>query len=85
MECNEVKIMDNLLQLSSVTEAMRARDLLKKHRIRALVKRIPASKGRGACSYGLKIYGDYNKAEGILLQNGIMVHGRAPGEEYDLS
>ena len=35
--------------------------------------------------YGLKIYGDYNKAEGILLQNGIMVHGRAPGEEYDLS
>lgn len=71
--------MDNLIGLSSVTQAMRARDILKENGILSRVSRIPAQKGRGSCSYGLKIDNRLPEAVEILRQNGIKVSGRALG------
>ena len=69
--------MDNLIKLSSVTQAMRARDILKSRGITAKVMRIPASNGRGSCSYGLKINSRLTEAVQILRDNNIKVSGRA--------
>ena len=69
--------MDNLIKLSSVTHAMRASDILKKHRIKSKVIRIPASRGTGNCSYGLRIDKRLNEAVRILRENNIKVSGRA--------
>ncbi len=69
--------MDNLIILSSVTQSMKARDILKSNGITSKVHRIPAYKGKGACSYGLIINKDIEKALEILKDNEINVVGRA--------
>lgn len=69
--------MDNLIRLSSVTQAMKARDILKSNGINSKIHRIPANKGKGACSYGLIINKDIKKALDILKENEINVIGRA--------
>ncbi len=69
--------MDNLIRLSSVTSAMKARDILKKHGIYSKVQRIPAKKGQGACSYGVLLKNNIEKAVGILNDNNIKILGRA--------
>ena len=69
--------MDNLVRLSSVTQAMRAKDILKKQGISAKVIRTPALRGKGSCSYGLKIDNSLNEAVRILRKNNIKVSGRA--------
>ena len=77
MIINEVKTVDNLIKLSSVTQAMKARDILRKHGINSKVHRIPAVKGQGACSYGLLINKNLIKAVEILRDNNIKIAGRA--------
>lgn len=72
--------MDNLVQLSSVTQAMRAKDLLKSHGINSVVQRITASRGYGPCAYGLKIYNRFDEAISILREHDIKVIGRAWGD-----
>ncbi len=69
--------MDNLIKLSSVTQAMKARDILKKHGIFSKVYRIPAVKGQGACSYGVLIKNRLSEAVDILRENNIRIIGRA--------
>ena len=69
--------MDNLIKLASVTQALRAKDILIKEGIRSKVIRIPASRGKGNCSYGLKINDRLNEAVTILRHNNIKVSGRA--------
>ena len=74
--------MDNLIRLSSMTLAMRARDILKKHGIKSKVTRIQPSRGRGSCSYGLKIDNRLYEAVDILRNNNIKVSGRALGDLF---
>ena len=69
--------MDNLIKLSSLTHAMRASDILRKHGIKSRVIRIPASRGFENCSYGLRIDKKLNEAVRILRDNNIKVSGRA--------
>ena len=69
--------MDNLIKLKSLTEALRAKDILKQNGIISKVSRIPASNGKGNCSYGLKINNKLNEAVSILRENDIKVSGRA--------
>ena len=69
--------MDNMIKLSSVTQALRAKDILKGHGIRSKVVRITAFRGKGSCSYGLKIENRLNDAVSILRNNNIKVSGRA--------
>ncbi|MBQ7504126.1 MAG: DUF3343 domain-containing protein [Ruminococcus sp.] len=69
--------MDNLVKLSSLTSALRAKDILKYHGIFSKVTRIPSSSGKGNCSYGLKINNKIQEAVSILRENNIKVSGRA--------
>jgi hypothetical protein len=69
--------MDNLIRLSSVTQVMKARDILKNNGITSKIHRIPAQKGQASCSYGLLINEDINKAVEIILENDIKILGRA--------
>lgn len=69
--------MDNLIKLSSLTSALRAKDILKHNGIYSKIARIPSSNGKGNCSYGLKINNKLHEAVRILRENGIKVSGRA--------
>ncbi|MEE3427657.1 MAG: DUF3343 domain-containing protein [Ruminococcus sp.] len=69
--------MDNLIRLSSVTSAMRAKDILKKHGIYSKVQRIPAKRGQGSCSYGILLKNNIEKAVDILNDYNIKFLGRA--------
>lgn len=73
--------MDDLIKLSSVTQAMKAKDILKKKGIYSKIHRIPAQKGQGACGYGLLIKRNIEKAVEILENNNIKIDGRAFGEK----
>ncbi len=69
--------MDNLLRLPSVTQAMRARDILRSYGINSKLQRIPAGRGHTSCSYGLLINNNISRAVEILRKNNIKVLGRA--------
>ena len=72
--------MDKLVKLASVTEAMRARDILKKRGIDSKIARIPSQNGRGSCGYGLNIKTELSKATEILSESGIKFDGQALGD-----
>lgn len=64
-----------LILLSSVTYAMKARDLLRKQGITAYVERIPPQSTTG-CGYGLSVPRGADAAERVLRENGIKIVGR---------
>jgi hypothetical protein len=74
--------MDNIVQLSSFTHAMKARDLLRDNGIRSRVQRVSGKKGRGVCSYSLNIENRFEEAIDILNKNNIKVIGRASGGKF---
>lgn len=65
-----------VLVLSSVTYAMKSRDLLFRHGFRAYVERLPRTKETG-CGYGVYVPQGIDEAERILKENGVRVLGRA--------
>ena len=64
-----------LIGVSSVTYAMKGRDLLFRHGIRGYVERIPTT-GETGCGYGLYVPRGADAAERILRENRIRVLGR---------
>lgn len=75
------KIMDNLISLSSMTEAMRAKNILQKHRIFSNVKKISGSVAGKGCTFGIIVPKFTDRAYEILAQYGIFPIGRAFGDE----
>ncbi|MBQ1985492.1 MAG: DUF3343 domain-containing protein [Clostridia bacterium] len=67
---------NTVLVLSSVTYAMKSRDLLFKYGIKAYVERLPRTKETG-CGYGVYVPRGIDEAERILKENGVRVLGRA--------
>lgn len=65
-----------VILVSSVTYAMKGRDLLFRRGIRAFVERIPPSSQSG-CGYGIYVPQGVEEAEGILRENHIKILGRA--------
>ena len=61
-----------LLVVSSVTYAMKGRDLLFRHGIRGYVARIPRTEETG-CGYGIYVPQGADAAERILWENHIRV------------
>lgn len=61
-----------LIVVSSVTYAMKGRDLLFEQGIRCYVQRIPQTEDNG-CGYGLFVPQETDKAERILRENKIRV------------
>lgn len=68
--------MELIMVLSSVTYAMKARDLLSAQGIRSELTRSSAIRKVRGCGYGLRIRTqDKERALGILLQAGINILG----------
>ncbi len=68
-----------LIVVSSVTYAMKGRDLLFRHGIRGYVERIPRTEETG-CGYGIYVPEGADMAERILLENRIRVLRRMEQE-----
>jgi len=68
-----------VILVSSVTYAMKGRDLLTRQGIRAFVERIPPSSAAG-CGYGIYVPRGADEAERILRDSGIKILGRAEQE-----
>lgn len=64
-----------VILLSSVTYAMKGRDLLGRQGIRAYVERVPPSDASG-CGYGIYVPRGADEAERILRENGFKILGR---------
>lgn len=68
---------NNLIMFSSVTLAMRSRDILKKHNIFSNVIRTPAHLRNKSCGYSLVIKGDFDYAMDIIGNHRIPILGTA--------
>ncbi len=64
-----------LIMVSSVTYAMKAKELLTRHGIRGYVERIPRTAETG-CGYGVYVPQGADTAERILRENNIRILGR---------
>lgn len=64
-----------LIMVSSVTYAMKGRELLAKAGIQAIVQRVAQTKETG-CGYGLYVPKSADRAEQILRENNIKVISR---------
>lgn len=68
-----------VILVSSVTYAMKGRDLLFRRGIRAFVERIPPTSQSG-CGYGIYVPQGVEEAESVLRENHIKILGRAQRE-----
>lgn len=68
-----------VILVSSVTYAMKSRDLLFRRGIKAFVERIPPTASTG-CGYGVYVPQGADEAELILRQENIKILGRAERE-----
>ena len=69
-----------LIMVSSVTYAMKARELLLRHGIRGYVQRIPRTAETG-CGYGVYVPDGADAAERILRENDFRILGRLGQDE----
>lgn len=64
-----------ILIVSSVTYAMKSRDLLFRHGIKAYIERLPRTKETG-CGYGVYVPKRVAEAEQILREAGVKLLGK---------
>ncbi len=64
-----------LIMVSSVTYAMKAKELLVHYGIKGYVERVPKTEETG-CGYGVYVPKGADAAEKVLRENGIKVLGR---------
>ena len=69
-----------LILLPSVTYAMKAKNILDRHDVRAYIQRTPKNTGIRSCGYCLFVPGRVDEAEKILRANGVRILGRAERE-----
>ena len=62
-----------LFILSSITYAMKGRDLLRTHKIKAEIRRVSKSETLHGCGYGLLVYNKPEQARNILTNAHIKV------------
>jgi len=70
-----------LIQVSSITYAIKGRDILRSKGIKAYVERTPNDMDRVGCGYSIYVKGDILAAEEILRQSDIKTLGRQSGGE----
>ena len=79
---SEVIIMDKpLIMVSSVTYAMRGRDILSQYGIKSSIERTPKNSLVKGCGYSLFVPNDTDRAEEILKNSGVRVIGRTEGSK----
>lgn len=62
-----------LLAMSSITSAMKAKDILFNNGIKSNVERTPKTQRNKGCGYSLYVPKDIDKAKKILSENGIKI------------
>ena len=67
--------MENIITFASVTNAMKAKDLLRQHRIASRVIRTPAKLRRGSCGYSLVIPKRFSEAAELVRSSRIPYRG----------
>lgn len=67
----------NLIMFTSVTLAMRSRDILKRFGISSQMIRTPAHLRSRSCGYSLLVTNDFDNAVNIIIGNGVAVLGTA--------
>lgn len=67
--------MENLMIFTSMTTALKARDLLRKHGIGAQVVRTPAKLRKGSCGYSLVVTSNFDKAKELIKESKIPLSG----------
>lgn len=73
--------MDNhYIQFGSMTHAMKAKELLTKHHIRARLVRTPEALRRRSCGYSLQLTQDYDRAMSLLRQHRIPIAGTSAAD-----
>jgi len=72
---------DSYINVSSITYAIKGRDLLLSRGIRAYIERTPAHIDRMGCGYSIFVKGDAQRAEQILRNGGIKILYKSAGGE----
>lgn len=65
-----------LIMLSSITYAMKSRDILFRKGIKSYVERTPRSNENAGCGYSIYVPDRTDEAENILREQGIRILGR---------
>lgn len=65
-----------LIMVSSITYAMKSRDILFKQGIKAYVERLPRTPDTPGCGYGVYVPARIDEAEQLLRGAGVQVLGR---------
>lgn len=68
---------NHLIQVSSITYAIKGRDLLRSHGYKAYIEKTPGKLDTHGCGYSIVIAADPAKVLGLLQQAGIKVLGVA--------
>ncbi len=65
----------HIISVTSITYAIKGRDLLRKQGIKAFVERKTNSDGNSGCGYVIVANGNKTKITSLLLQSGIKILG----------
>lgn len=65
----------NLIMFNTITQAMRAQELLAKHSIKSRLVRTPKNKSEHGCGYSLYVPQNIGKAADIVRSSGIRIAG----------
>ena len=65
-----------LLMVTSITYAIKARDILVAYGYRSYIETTPGHLDKVGCGYSVSVNGNADEAEEILVKNGIKVLGR---------
>lgn len=66
-----------LITVSSITYAMKGKQILNGYGIKAAIQRTPKRSNSQSCTYSLYVPKNTDQAEEILIQNGIKILGRS--------
>ena len=69
-----------LIMVSSITYAIKGRELLRAKGYRAYIERTPGNLDTAECGYSIYVNGDADAAEQILRDAGIKILGRSGGK-----
>ncbi len=67
--------MENIITFASMTNAMKARELLRGHKIPTRLIRTPAPLRKGSCGYSLVVPNRFTRAAELLQMKGIPYKG----------
>ncbi len=66
------------INVSSITNAMRGRELLERNGIHGYINRTVDEEGNNGCGYSILVRGDAERAQSLLTAAGIRIRGVVP-------